>query len=250
MNVTKKLYLLIFIIVVGFLSLISLNSYFNSLMNRVDEEQKNYLAKLQIADFISYDINKMYALFSKLMIYANNERIKKRTRKDVSKKVNELLDALKVLQNGGSLKRKIYLNLVDENSDAKYINSITKDIEYKKTSSEIPIAVISLMPKIKQLNSMAEDINKMLKLQSKYKKNSTKYKLISKRIKRFYKSIPAYFSRMEENANKLIKSLQENIGNLNSILKNLEDPNIKEELNRAILIGNVEVEKYLRGDYF
>ena len=53
-----------------------------------------------------------------------------------------------------------------------------------------------------------------------------------------------------DEANNTIKSLQKLIGNLNSILNNISNPEVKEDLNKAILIGNVEIEKYLRGDYF
>jgi len=204
MSITKKLYSLIFIVVIGFISLNLLNNYFNLLIKKTDLEQKNYLAKLQIADFISYDINKLNALFSELMVYGDNAKIRNKLKKDINKKVDEVLKLLNVLKDGGVLERKIYLNLVDKSDSSKYINFITKKITYQKTSSEIPVAVISLFPKIKQLNSMANDISRMIKLKSRFKNNLKRLKIISKRIKRYYKSIPAYFARMEENVNKLL----------------------------------------------
>ena len=51
-------------------------------------------------------------------------------------------------------------------------------------------------------------------------------------------------------ANNLIKLLRENIGHLNTILNNIQNQDVKNDINKAILISNVEIEKYLRGDYF
>ncbi len=51
-------------------------------------------------------------------------------------------------------------------------------------------------------------------------------------------------------ANEIVKLLRDNLNLLNTIKENINNPEIKNELNKAIVIGNVEVEKYLRGDYF
>ncbi len=53
-----------------------------------------------------------------------------------------------------------------------------------------------------------------------------------------------------DSANEIIKLLKDNLNLLNTIKDNISNPEIKNELSKAIVIGNVEVEKYLRGDYF
>ena len=53
-----------------------------------------------------------------------------------------------------------------------------------------------------------------------------------------------------ESAKSTINEIKNLIGKLENIAGNVGNQNIKEEFNRAILIGNVEIEKYLRGEYF
>ena len=53
-----------------------------------------------------------------------------------------------------------------------------------------------------------------------------------------------------EMANTIVKKLQNTVGNLNSLIENIDDPNLRKDINRAMLMANIEIEKYLRGDYF
>jgi len=51
-------------------------------------------------------------------------------------------------------------------------------------------------------------------------------------------------------AKSIIENMSEIVRKLKLLSDSIENREIKEDLNRAILIGNVEIEKYIRGEYF
>ncbi len=51
-------------------------------------------------------------------------------------------------------------------------------------------------------------------------------------------------------AKSIIENLSELIKKLKLISDSIENSEVKQDLNKAIIIGNVEIEKYIRGEYF
>jgi len=199
MSITKKLYFLIFITILGFISLVSLTHYFDTLIHDLDEDIQNQQNKLLIGTFISDDINVIDAQFSQLAILGNS----KRARKNLSNKIDEVIirlkDSLKILQNGGTLTRTIKLNIAG-------ISSSVKKVKYIKSNNSAALEVIDLLPKVINIHQMVAQVNTLLALRTKYKKekNTKKYIETIKKIKRYYKTTPAYFQRMSENINRLL----------------------------------------------
>ncbi len=81
------------------------------------------------------------------------------------------------------------------------------------------------------------------------KKGVETYKNLTNTLEKF-KNLLGSDNFKVEDTKSAINDLKELIGKLENITSNIEDIDIKNEFNRAILIGNVEIEKYLRGEYF
>jgi hypothetical protein len=124
-SINKKLILLISIFMVGFFSLYSLNKVFVDLVNKLDNETYNLSAKLTIGEFISSDIIEIRSLFHELATTTSSQRSRDIIINKIKIKINIINNSLNILENGGTLKRDIRLNI------AGHLNTV-KEVVYKK----------------------------------------------------------------------------------------------------------------------
>mgnify|MGYP000029431799 CR=1 FL=1 len=197
----KKLFLLIFIFIVGILSLIILNLFFTKLTTQIDNKSLNLESKISIAEFIVTDLYKIRSDFYELTVTATNEKARLLIKKRIRDKINFIREALDVLENGGTLKRVIRLNI------AGHLDTM-KIVKYKKEDKDsISLEAIDLKPKLQQIEVMIKELEKLLQKRALYKesKKFDDYLKNEKEISRFYKNTPSFFIRVIENSSRRAK---------------------------------------------
>ncbi len=220
---STKLYFLISIFIVGFLSLFSLNQIFIGLVNNLDQQTQNYKAKIQIGEYVAEDILKIKSLFFELATTTTS----KRSRDIVEKKIDIIIQninvSLNILEKGGVLKRFIELNIEGHTNTIKNIHYMPK------AKNQLPLEVIDIRPKLIDLEIMIQEVNKLLTSRdlAKKAKNTNKFSKVAKKIRRFYKSTPAFFTRMSENIRRLLYEGDIELNTLKIKIKNKKNNYMK-----------------------
>jgi hypothetical protein len=100
----KKLILLLFIFVFGFISFIFTHLYFEDIIDSLDEEANYQKTRIEIGKFIVEDLTTIEAVFFRLSSTITT-KYHDVLLKEMNKTIDNLKDALNVLEKGGSLKR-------------------------------------------------------------------------------------------------------------------------------------------------
>ena len=229
---SKKLYFLIAIFIVGFLSLFVLNQVFISLVNDLDKQTNNHKNKIQIGEYITEDIFRSKSLFFELATTTTSARSRKLVKDKISTIILHMEESLNVLEKGGTLRRDIDLNVEGH-------TKIVKNTSYKITNnSQIPIEVIDMRPKLLDLEEMIKEADKLLNLRSKYKKSidQTEFRKTMKKIRRFYKTTPAFFNRMSENIRRLLYESDIELNNIKNEIEHKKSIYMKIKMALIILV--------------
>jgi signal transduction histidine kinase len=200
LNTYRKLILLISIFLIGFISLFSLNQLFTKLISELDQQSRNLEAKLTIGEFLAYDVLKIRSLFNELATTATSKRSRDILKEDIYKTIDSINEALVVLEKGGTLKRKIALNIVGH-------LSTTEVIEYKRLKGEsFSLEVIDIRPKLVDIKNMIKELESLLGKRDKSRKlkNNKEFLDASRDLRRYYKAMPAFFNRLSENIRRLL----------------------------------------------
>ncbi|MFY9075384.1 HAMP domain-containing sensor histidine kinase [Malaciobacter mytili] len=196
----SKLILLVSIFFIGIFSLIIIHLFFLDLMEKLDNKTKNQKAKIQIGEYIVNDLYKIRSDFYELATTATNKKGRELIARRLEERINDIKEALHILENGGTLKRVIRLNIAGHNHTTKIIN-------YKKDNNEsFSLEAIDLRPKLEQLLQMTEHLQNLLDIASEYRNNNDhkKFTEFIRNITRYYKSTPAFFIRITENTRRLL----------------------------------------------
>jgi signal transduction histidine kinase len=196
----QQLLLLLSIFIVGFVLLISTDLYFKSLISTLDKKADYQKTKIEIGKYIVTDLINIETAFFRL-----SSTITTKTHTFLLKKmdtnIKNLEDALKVLENGGSLNRKIRLNITG--NDNITINTINLP---KPKKDALNLEVIDLRPKINDIRETTDKLIALLSERAYYVKTHDKDNACTslKTINFFLKVAPTVFIRMQENANRLL----------------------------------------------
>ena len=200
-SVYKKLIILIAIFLVGFASLFTLNQVFTNLIHELDKKTINLKNKITIGEFIAYDLVEIRSLFHELATTTTNRRSRELISDKIDDKIDDVNDALDVLENGGVLTRFIELNI------AGHLNTIKKVAYYPpKDKDRLSLEVIDIRPKLGDIEQMVEDVNKLLEERTHYKKikDTQMFLKSAKKVRRYYKALPSFFKRISENIRRLL----------------------------------------------
>ena len=195
----NQLIFLISTFLIGIFLLIFVHIIFLDLMEKLDKQTVNLKAKIQIGELIVNDLYKVRSDFYELATTATNKKSKQLILDKINKRIKDIRATLDVLNNSGTVKRTIRLNIAEHYTS-------TKEIHYKRVNDEFSLETIDLEPKLLQLERMTNKLLSILKKEEFYKKNSDakNYMFVNKEIKRFYKTTPAFFMRITENTNRLL----------------------------------------------
>ncbi len=234
-NTSTKLYFLIAIFIFGFLSLFFLNQLFLGLVKDLDNQTKNYVAKIQIGEYIAEDILKIKSLFFELAATTTSKRSRVIVLDKIDDRIADIELSLNILENGGTLKRFIELNIQGH-------TNIIKKIHYKHDiKNQLPLEVIDIRPKLLELADMIMEVDKLLLLRGKFKKTNDikKFLKAAKNIRRFYKTAPAFFTRMSENIKRLLYEGDIELTNLNIKIKSKKSEYMKIKMILIVLVISI-----------
>jgi signal transduction histidine kinase len=200
-STSNKLFILVGIFILGFISLFVVNQAFDQFIEKLDEKTHVYEAKIQIGEYVAEDIQIIKALFFEIAATTTSKRSRKIVENKLIETSNRISDSLNILENGGTLKRSIALNIAGK-------STLIKKIEYKidPTQNKLALEVIDIRPKLLELKQMIHEVNTMLALRDKQKreKEVKNFMKTAKKIRRYYKTTPAFFNRMSENIKRLL----------------------------------------------
>ncbi|WP_071627519.1 sensor histidine kinase [Poseidonibacter lekithochrous] len=227
----NQLIFLISTFLIGIFLLISIHIIFLNLMEKLDKQTINLKAKIQIGELIVNDLYKVRSDFYELATTATNKKSKQLIFDKINKKIKDIRTTLDVLNNSGTVKRTIRLNIAEHYTS-------TKEIHYKRINNEFSLETIDLEPKLLQLEGMINKLLIILKKEEVYKRNSDakNYMFVNKEIKRFYKSTPAFFMRITENTNRLLYEGSIELKTLEKRIKEQKEQYINIELFLVFVI--------------
>ena len=232
-NTTKaNLYLLISMFLLAFISFFIINNFFIKLVKDLDEKSKNYQSRIEIGQFISNDIKNIESLFFRLYVESSSKATRNFVKNKILTEIDIINNSLSILENGGTLKRVINLNI-------EGIDTTTKVINYEKLNNDLSLESIDIKPKIFKLKGMIIHVEKILTKRDiliKQKKHEELVK-VHKKITRYYKSTPAFFSRMSENIARLLYEGEEELKTINNLTK--KKRNLYNNTRLLILFGVV-----------
>lgn len=199
-NYIVNLGILIAVFVVGFISLMGIDFYFDEFIEekfnvRIHNQQMRYRIGERIISHIDVVESHYYKLAT-----LNDQGAIAQIRKDIFEETAAIRKLLQVLDKGGSVEVQVGLNLPD-------IEAIKEVLVYKKdgTSSHTSMEFIDLIPKINSLEAKVDELAKFIEVrQSKNNLYQTEQEIVI-----FLKQLPTYFIRMKENAGRLLYESRE-----------------------------------------
>ncbi len=201
---SSRIYLQLITYLTGFLLFIAINIGFTQLFERLNAQIENEHARLQIGETIIADLtrieNKVYKMATSTSI-----RGQQKARAEIQTAIQQLDQALNVLEHGGSLQRTTQLNIESQ-------ATMLRQIRYRRSqnASEYILEVIDLRPKLIQIESESNTLLNLLMKREQLRDSSQQNDFIQilSDIKDHLRKLPPLFTRMSENANRLFYESQ------------------------------------------
>ncbi|MEA1975164.1 MAG: ATP-binding protein, partial [Bacillota bacterium] len=189
----------IVIIIIGILVLLMTNIMLNKAYREFDTELENSSNRALIGEYIIRYLEDLETDVYSISINKNNEYAKL-LRSEMEVKIDNLLNAIMVLDKGGYIDYNLSLNLVDK---LDYTEKIFYEV---KTVSDFAIETINLKPKIMGVIDLVDQlIDHISNYRVAVKNNDIEEsQIILKEMQEFVKTIPSYFGRTRENASRIL----------------------------------------------
>ncbi len=207
-----RVFLLQGVFIVGFLMVFGLEQVFSGLIQKLDQVSQNERARLFIGEQILRDIENIEMNVYRMTIATGNNAYQ-RFENNIQEQVNHLHQSLKVLREGGTVSRTIYLNL--ESAD-----QMVKSVDYQPDASKpYLLEVIELEPLIEQILEKAPALRQLLEARETQRQlDYGDTSVYDKQIKFYVKQIPPFFIRLKENASRLSYDTQQRLTQLEADL--------------------------------
>ncbi len=207
-KISKNLKLLLLSFIIGISFMVVTHLVFTHFIDRLNTKTTNVKNRLKIDKMLANDVYKIRSSYFELSVTTRNKRGREIILKRIKKIEKDMINAIKVLQNGGVLIRKIRLNVVGH-------KSMIVKIPYKNSTKELPLESIDILPKLQELNHKLNILIKTLKnrelafngIKQRDKVTPSKIKFLIKEVKIVRinnKKAPAFFDRMYENIQRMV----------------------------------------------
>ncbi len=212
-SILNSLLSLLVVFVIGYLGIVLIHNIFSNILDKLDSNIKNEYSRYKIGEYILKEINDIETNFYKIGVSTklkSTEHIKD----NIEKKVENIKEAIKVLENGGTLKNNIFLNVFEA-------SSVVDEIIFRNDDKRLVFESIDLLPKLEELKLKVVDIEKIMKIKLLEEEITLaeKEEWDSFKISLFFKQLPTFFSRMKENASRLLYDSKKNIDALEKNIK-------------------------------
>ena len=191
-SILNSLLSLLVVFVIGYLGIVLIHNVFSNILDKLDSNIKNEYSRYKIGEYILKEINDIETNFYKIGVSTklkSTEPIKD----NIEKKVENIKEAIKVLENGGTLKNNIFLNVFEA-------SSVVDEIIFRNDDKRLVFESIDLLPKLEELKLKVVDIEKIMKIKLLEEEITLaeKEEWDSFKISLFFKQLPTFFSRMKE----------------------------------------------------
>ena len=212
-SILNSLLSLLVVFVIGYLGIVLIHNIFSNILDNLDSNVKNEYSRYKIGEYILKEINDIETNFYKIGVSTklkSTEPIKN----NIEKKVENIKEAIKVLENGGSLRNNIFLNVFEA-------SSVIDEIIFRNNDKRLVFEAIDLLPKLEELKVKVIDIEKIMKIKLLEEEVTLEEKeeWDSFKINLFFKQLPTFFTRMKENTNRLLYDSKKNIDTLEKNIK-------------------------------
>jgi len=198
-SVLKSLLALLTVFVVGYISVVSIHFAFANIIDNLDEKIKNEQARYQIGEYILTEISNIEKQYYQMTMAFKKREIKP-LKMAIEQEINDINNAIDILEKGGTLTRHIELNIVGIDESVEYITFIPNE------QKEYTFEAIDLKPKLAQLLNKLHEMENIISLKERIQKIQSlqERKKERRKVKLFYKELPTNFIRMKENASRLL----------------------------------------------
>lgn len=194
---SRFLIALLALFLTGFLAIVGVNAVISNLIDDLDAQSDNERARLFIGEHIANTIRQIESHFFQFSVAS--EATRQRLSRDILRSTNELEHAIHVLQSGGVVTKRLYLNIegYDETVRQEYYQP-------DASASKFVLEVIEISPYIDQLRTRLATLDATLSRQEHCAENDVAcFRTTREQLLYQYKSIPSFFFRLNENANRL-----------------------------------------------
>ncbi len=201
-----RVFLLQGVFIIGFLMVFGLEQVFSGLIKELDQVSQNERARLFIGEQILRDIEAIEMNVYRMTIATGNNA-HQRFENNINEHTIHLRRSLKVLRDGGTVSRTIYLNL-----DAA--DQMVKTVSYQPNQSKsYTMEIIELEPLIDQILEKTPALRELLEARETQRQQAEggNVMLYERQIKTYIKQIPPFFIRLKENANRLSYDTQQRL---------------------------------------
>ena len=210
----KALIALLFAFTIGYIGILVIHNVFSKILTDLDNSVKNEYSRYKIGEYILKEISLIEANFYKVGI-TTKSRALKNIEEEIQNEIQNILNAIEVLQKGGVLKSQIKLNLVEA--------TISNDeIHFQVDDKKYVFEAIDLIPKLDELKEKMLSMEEIVEIKNSIIESSDKEFIQNNifKVELFFKQIPSLFIRMKENSNRLLYDSKKNISVLEKNIKN------------------------------
>ena len=210
----KALIALLFAFTIGYIGILVIHNIFSKILTDLDNSVKNEYSRYKIGEYILKEISLIEANFYKMGI-TTKSRALKNIEEEIQNEIQNILNAIEVLQKGGVLKSQIKLNLVEA--------TISNDeIHFQVDDKKYVFEAIDLIPKLDELKEKMLSMEEIVEIKNSIIESSDKEFIQNNifKVELFFKQIPSLFIRMKENSNRLLYDSKKNISVLEENIKN------------------------------
>jgi signal transduction histidine kinase/ActR/RegA family two-component response regulator len=213
----RALVALLFAFTLGYFGIIIIHSVFSNILNNLDNSVKNEYSRYKIGEFILKEISLIEADFYKMGIITKLRALEP-IQTEIQSEIQNILDAIEILEKGGVLKSYIKLNLIETSSSVD-------EIYFKVDDKKYVFEAIDLIPKLDELKQKVLDMEEIMKIKISIKESTDEEYIKNNafKVELFFKQIPTLFIRMKENSNRLLYDSKKNITILEKSIQKEKD---------------------------
>ena len=207
---SSRIFIQLLIYILGFSLLIGIDQFFSGLVDELEQQSANERSRLLIGELIIRDLGQIRANVYRMTV-TPNVRGQGLVRKAIGTNLQDLGDALNVLEHGGTIKRETWLNI---ESQAMMVRQIHYQADLR--SDRHVLEAIELRPKLKEIGAAADRLAGLLarRIQFDAEQNRDQLEKVETDIHRITRKFPPMFTRMTENANRLFYVSQQRLSDL------------------------------------
>jgi signal transduction histidine kinase/CheY-like chemotaxis protein len=244
----KALVALLIAFTLGYFGIVIIHNIFTNIMNNLDSSVKNEYSRYKIGEYVLKEISLIEADFYKMGI-ASKLKALEPIQTEIKEEIQNILNAIEVLEKGGVLRTQIKLNLIETSS--------TIDETYFKVDDDkkYVFEAIDLIPKLEELKLKTVEMEDIVRLKLSILESSDEKYIKDNifKVELYFKQIPALFIRMKENSSRLlydskrnISTLEKNIQKEKEYYKNLENIFTYIVILIIILLGAFVIKQILK----